>query len=73
MSTELSSILITPLNSEEIIIIKEFFKSKKIKTKILSVEEKEDLGLLHFMKLADRTKTVSRNSVMKILNRKDGN
>lgn len=73
MSAELSSILITPRNSEEMIIIKEFFKSKKIKTKILSVEEKEDLGLLHFMKLADRSKTVSRNSVMKILNRKDGN
>jgi hypothetical protein len=39
----------------------------KIKTKVLSLEEKEDYGLSELMKNLDKTKTVSRETIMEKL------
>lgn len=69
----MSSILITPRNIEEFTFPTEFFKYQKIKTKILSDEDKEDLGLHHLMKIVDRNKEVSRESIMNILDKKNEN
>ncbi|HPD33666.1 MAG TPA: hypothetical protein P5545_07175 [Bacteroidota bacterium] len=41
----------------------------KIKTRILSSEEKEDIGLLQLMNEADRAKKVTRTTIMKKLNK----
>jgi hypothetical protein len=39
----------------------------KIKTKVLSLEENEDYGLSELMKNLDKTKTVSRETIMEKL------
>ncbi|MBK7268158.1 MAG: hypothetical protein IPI07_01120 [Flavobacteriales bacterium] len=46
-----------------------FLDDQGLKAKELSVEELEDLGLLMLMLEADRTKTVSRDTIMRKLSR----
>jgi hypothetical protein len=61
------SLLITPKNIQEFQLINDIFSKMNIKTKVLSLEEKEDYGLSELMKDADRTKKVSRDTIMKKL------
>ena len=61
----MTSIVITPKNKSELDLISNLLKKLKINISFLSEEEKEDLGLKILMKEANRTKTVSRDTVMK--------
>ena len=63
----MESILITPSTQEEFSLITHLLVRMKIKSKILSLEEKEDYGLSIMMSQVDREKKVSRDSVMKKL------
>jgi len=63
----MTSIVITPKNKSELDLISNLLKKLKINASYLSEEEKEDLGVKILMKEADRTKTVSRDTVMKKL------
>lgn len=48
--------------------VKSYVKDKELeRLKILTDEEKEDIGMLMFMQEADRTEFVSREEIMKIL------
>ena len=60
----MTSILITPKNETELNFIHELLKRMKISGKLLSIEDKEDLGLASLMKKVDRAKKVSRATVM---------
>ncbi len=63
----METILVTPKNFEEYSIITEFLKRNKINNNVLSLDEKEDFGLLKLMNESDRSKKVPRDSIMKIL------
>lgn len=63
----MNSLLITPKNAQEFQLLTDLFSKMKIKTKVLSIEEKEDLGLSILMQDADRTERVSRESIMEKL------
>ena len=63
----MNTILITPKNIQEFQLLSDLFLKMKIKSKVLSLEEKEDLGLIELMKEVDRTKKVSRAQIMKKL------
>lgn len=63
----MEAILVTPKNIEEYSIITEFLKRNRIKNNILSLDDKEDFGLLQLMNDADRSKKVDREAIMKIL------
>lgn len=63
----MDSILITPRDTKELRLLQEMLGKMKIHTTRVSQEEKEDLGLSHLMKGVDRTKKVSRNTIMKKL------
>ncbi|MDD4150836.1 MAG: hypothetical protein PHE33_12495 [Bacteroidales bacterium] len=54
----------------ELKLLSEMLKKMRIPIKVLSAEEREDLGLIKLMKEVDRTKKVSRSKVMEKLGRK---
>jgi hypothetical protein len=64
----MESIVISPKTKDEAKIITDLLKKMNISSKVISDEEKEDLGLLLMMKEADRDEKVSREEVMKKLN-----
>lgn len=57
-------------DKKELTFITEFLKKLKIKNKVYTIEEIEDIGLLEAMKKVDRTQKVSREKVMSKLGRK---
>jgi hypothetical protein len=63
----MQSVLVTPKNIEEYIMLTEFLKSKNLDSFELSLEDKEDFGLLQLMDEADRNKRVPRENIMSIL------
>jgi len=63
----MDALIIKSKNSSDLKLIKELVKKLGLESKSLSEEEIEDLGLTMLMKQADRTKTVSRDTVMKKL------
>jgi hypothetical protein len=63
----MDTLLITPNNKSELKLITDFLEKLNIKTKILSDEEIEDSGLSVLMKQVDRSKKVSRETIMKKL------
>lgn len=63
----MESILITPKNRSDLKFIYELLNKLKLSPKVLSENDKEDLGLSLLMKEVDRTKKVSRDTVMKKL------
>jgi hypothetical protein len=66
----MDSIVITPKTESEFKFIRDLLKKIKVSARILSDEEKEDIGLLKAMKDADRNKKVSEELVMKKLAKK---
>jgi hypothetical protein len=66
----MDSLVITPKTESEFKFISDLLKKIRIKARILSDEEKEDIGLLKAMKEADRSKKVSEEQVMKKLLKK---
>ena len=65
----MDTILVSPKDNKEFQLISDLFSKMKIKTKVLSTEEKEDLILGELMKEADRTQKVSRETIMKKLSK----
>jgi hypothetical protein len=64
----MESIVINPKTKGEAKIITDLLEKMNISLKVITDEEKEDLGLLMMMKEADRSEKVSREEVMKKLN-----
>jgi hypothetical protein len=64
----MSYIVINPKSSEELKFISELLKKLGVKSKVLSDEDSEDLGLALLMREADRTETVSEEEIMSKLN-----
>lgn len=65
----MKTIRITPKNKEEYTLTTALLKKKDIPNAILTNEQKEDIGMVILMKKADKTKTVSRNTIMKKIQR----
>ncbi len=63
----MTTIVIDIKDNEELKLLSEMLKKMRISMKLLSAEEREDLGLAKLMKEADRTKKVSRSKVMEKL------
>jgi hypothetical protein len=64
----MESIVINLRTKDEVKIVTELLKRMNISSKVITDEEKEDMGLLMMMKEADRNEKVSREEVMKKLN-----
>jgi hypothetical protein len=64
----MKGIVITPKSQTELKFVTDLLKKLGISTSTMTDEEMEDLGLLKLMKAANKSKTVSRDSVMKKLN-----
>jgi len=63
----MKSIVVSPKNLTDMRFVFELLKKLSIPTKVLSDEEKEDLGLSILLREADRTKKVSRETIMRKL------
>ncbi|MES2809695.1 MAG: hypothetical protein V4619_13780 [Bacteroidota bacterium] len=63
----MESIVINPKTKDEAKFIADLLERMNISSKVISDEEKEDMGLLLMMKEADLNDRVSRDEVMKKL------
>jgi len=63
----MSSLIISPKNAKELQFVRELLDKMNIRNKLLTTEEKEDIGLSALMSKADRSKKVSRDTIMKKL------
>lgn len=61
----MKSIIITPKNHAELKLLPQLLSKMNIASAVLSEEEKENMGMAILMKKADRTKTISRKTIMK--------
>ena len=66
----MSTVIIDTKDKGELRLVTDLMKRLGIGTKILSDREKEDLGLSLMMKEVDRTKRVSRDTIMRNLRSK---
>ena len=63
----METLLVQPKNAEELALLQNLLEKMRIGNTLISLEDKEDLGLLMLMQKADRSKRVSRETVMKKL------
>ncbi len=63
----MESVIITPKNESQLSDLKKFIASSHLEAKILSDEEKEDIGLLIMMSEANMNDLVPENEIIKIL------
>ena len=63
----MESIVINPKSKDEAKIITDILEKMNISSKVITDEEKEDMGLLIMMKESDRNEKVSREEVMRKL------
>jgi len=63
----MKAVVITPKNESELKFISDLLHKLGIGASTMSEEEVEDLGLSKMLKQVDRTKKVSRESIMKKL------
>lgn len=63
----MKAVLITPKNESELKFVSNLLKKLGIEISTMSEEELEDLGLSKMMKKVDRTKKVSKESILKKL------
>lgn len=63
----MESILFSPKNEEELELLKRLAKQMRIKTRVLSDEDKEEAALLRAMKETENDAYVSQEEVMKAL------
>jgi hypothetical protein len=61
----MEALLVQPKNAEELALLQSMLKKMSIGNRVISIEDKEDFGLLMLMQKADRSKRVSRDTVMK--------
>lgn len=60
----MESIIVTPKNQEEFRLLTDLLAKMDISSKVLSEEEKEDIGLGILLQEADRNEKVSREEIM---------
>ncbi len=60
----MDTILVSPKDAKEFQLISDLLARMKIKSKVLTSDEKEDLYLGELMKEADRTQKVSKDTVI---------
>ncbi|HTF05860.1 MAG TPA: hypothetical protein VK826_17650 [Bacteroidia bacterium] len=63
----MKSLVITPKDKSEFKLINDLLSKLGISVSALTPEEMEDLGLSKLMKGVDRSKTVSKSSILKKL------
>ena len=63
----METLLVQPKNAEELALLQTMLEKMSIGNTVISLEDKEDLGLMMLMQKADRSKRVSRETVMKKL------
>ena len=63
----MDSLLITPASAADLKLVAALLKKMNIAAKVLSDEEKEDLGLVMLMRQAANAPKVSREAVMRKL------
>jgi hypothetical protein len=63
----METLLVQPKNAEELALLQNLLEKMRIGNTLISLEDKEDLGLMMLMQKADRSKRVSRETVMKKL------
>jgi hypothetical protein len=63
----MESIVINPKTKDEAKLINDFLAKMNISSKVLSDEEKEDMGLVMMMKETDMYDLVSREEIMQKL------
>ncbi|PZX49406.1 MULTISPECIES: hypothetical protein [Algoriphagus] len=63
----MDSIIVNPKNEKELKFISELLEKLGVNNKILSVSEKEDLGLSILMSEADRVEEVPREEIYRKL------
>lgn len=63
----MDSLLITPQSPEDLRKIQEFLVTLNVPAKVLSEEDKEDLGLLLMLSEVDYSDTVSEEEIRKTL------
>jgi hypothetical protein len=66
----METLLVTAKDKAELQFVADLLKKMHIETKILSEEDREDMGLLKIMKQTDRSQKVSRESIMAKLDQK---
>lgn len=66
----MKSIIITPRNTKEFKFLAGLLNKLAISSRILTATEIEDMGMSLLMKQADRSKKVSRESIMRKLGSK---
>jgi len=59
----MESIIVTPKNQEEFRLLTDLLAKMDISSKVLSEEEKEDIGLGNLLREADLTEKVSREEI----------
>jgi reverse gyrase len=64
----MKALVITPKNNNEYTFLWGLLKKLGIYAKGISIEELEDIGLSKLMKDVDRTRKVSKETIMKKLN-----
>ena len=65
----MKSLLVTPSSNEDLALLTALLKKMSIEARVLSDEEKEDLGLGLMMREAKNSPRVSRDAVMRKLGR----
>lgn len=65
----MDSLLITPAREEDLSLIQGLLQRINARFRVLSEEEKEDIGMLSLMAEGDPNDTVPEEEVMKILRR----
>jgi len=65
----MDAILLKPKDSKELKLITDLVAKMNVPAKIISEDDLEDMGLSLLMKEADRSKTVSRETILKKLKR----
>jgi hypothetical protein len=68
----METVIINTRDKKEYALLKAFLKQSGIASRVLSKEEKEDLGLLILISQADRQDTVPLEKLRETLNRKIG-
>ena len=63
----MDSLVITTGNKNELLFVKELMGKMNIKSRILSQEETEDIGLAFLMKDVDRTDKVDKKDILRKL------
>jgi hypothetical protein len=60
----MQTLLITPKDAEQLELLTNLLKAMRIKTTVLTAEQKEDIGLSLLLAQADKSKTVSEQKIL---------